>query len=101
MLPPVQMRELYDIAKRAGAKDLTWVQFDYAHHMGKLGNPLAIPFLLISHTLICMPALPFNITTHLFSMGRRASNESDLTLARTAGYRLLEKPVLCPHKMAC
>ena len=36
MLPPVQMRELYDIAKRAGAKDLTWVQFDYAHHMGRL-----------------------------------------------------------------
>ena len=33
MLPPSQMRELYEIAKAAGAKDLTWVDFEEAHHM--------------------------------------------------------------------
>ena len=34
MLPPEQMRELYTIAKDAGAKDVTWVDFADAHHMG-------------------------------------------------------------------
>ena len=35
MLPPEQMRELYTIAKDAGAKDVTWVDFADAHHMGE------------------------------------------------------------------
>ena len=35
MLPPQQMRELYTIAKDAGAKDVTWVDFADAHHMGE------------------------------------------------------------------
>lgn len=34
MLPPGQMRELYDIAQQAGATDVTWVDFPEAHHMG-------------------------------------------------------------------
>ena len=34
MLPPDQMRELYTIAKNAGAKNVTWVDFAHAHHMG-------------------------------------------------------------------
>ena len=34
MLPPAQMRELYEIAKAAGAQDLTWEEFPGAHHMG-------------------------------------------------------------------
>lgn len=38
MLPPEQMRELYDIAKGAGAKDVTWVDFEEAHHMSKIST---------------------------------------------------------------
>jgi len=63
MLPPEQMRELFDIAKRSGAKDLTWVQFDYAHHMGecllrssKPFSPLP-PGRLQSRRLCCSPVL--------------------------------------------
>ena len=36
MLPPAQMQELYTIAKQAGAKNVTWVDFADAHHMGNL-----------------------------------------------------------------
>lgn len=47
MLPPQQMRELYTIAKDAGAKDVTWVDFADAHHMGEQNSPTCyrLPFV--------------------------------------------------------
>ena len=35
MLPSYQMRELYSILKQAGGKDVTWVEFERAGHMGQ------------------------------------------------------------------
>ena len=33
LLPPVQMRQLYEVMSRSDARDCTWVEFPYATHM--------------------------------------------------------------------